>query len=120
MGYESRIIVMNRTTYDEPLAVFNLSKINGELLECFERVYNSPSPCFGDEKPTDIYLGNGFQVIKADSYGEHAKECSLFEFLPMLATLSATENYRRYDGLFAFLMAIRNRYDNVIIVHLGY
>lgn len=132
MGYESTITVIKRSKpkwedvrgFDEVLAIFEMGKIDGELINCFKSEYNSPSECFGDEKPTDLYLGGGLGEIKEDPYGDVPKECCFYDFYPVLLRCEANQHYRRYSSLMVFLQSFINSKDwdgdEIVLVHTGY
>lgn len=143
MGYESRITIIVRHSYeettekngieitskryyDETLASFNMCKIDEEIINVFKQDYNNGSDLYSDDDATtDLYFGGGLEVIKKDAYGDVPKEAPVRELVKALAIRSsACGYYRRYAMLFGFLSSL-NPYDwgsdsEFIAVHTGY
>lgn len=143
MGYESRISIMVRHTYEETteqngieitrkryynesLASFNMRKVDEEIINVFKTDYNNGSKIYSDdEATTDLYLGGGLEVFKKDPYGDVPKEAPIADLIKALAICSsACGYYRRYAMLLGFLASL-NPYDwghevEFIAVHTGY
>lgn len=131
MGYESRIYVVNRNRYEEDdvhgltevICAFNMGKIDGVLLDCFDKPFDNAMRLFGDEKPSSLYVGIGVDVIDKDLYGDVPKECDLVTFYTKLVECNIKQYYRRYDILISTLTPLvhgQNQWDEIVIVHTGY
>lgn len=118
MGYESRVIIARRgeiiPNYAEPIAEFNLCKIDGDFLDLFDEEYK------GDFY--DFYEGN--TPIKEDRYGDPLKYATFGRVYQWLLDNVRDKNFRRYDLLLGAMNVVRTCWEDTekdfIIIHYGY
>ena len=122
MGYESRIIVANKTglpcaentIFADVLAIFNMSRVDDALVAVFKQETNSRF----------YFPGDGDNPVTVDKYGSVPKEASVHDVYNCLVRLKDDWGYRRYDMLIAaleyFVNAEENTWDNIVVIHYGY
>ena len=124
MGYESRIYVIEKTSYSwaeengmkyaRVLAMFDVSKFY-ELSDWFS---NKPATNHY------IYADDGDTEIIEDRYGDTLKEASVKEVIDKLERMVENgEDYRRIFPLLAALKAFEshsNQWDDIAVLHYGY
>ena len=117
MGYESRVIIARKGSikgYAETIAEFNLSKVDGEFFNLFDKEYK------GDFY--DFYEGN--TPIKEDRYGDPLKYATFNKVYKWLLDNACKANYRRYDLLLGAMNAVRTGWAGLekdfILIHYGY
>lgn len=116
MGYESRVIIGRKLSKDyvEKIAELNLSKMDGDFLNLFDKEYTGHF--------YDFYTGD--TEVKEDRYGKPLT-CATFSKVYKYCLDNAREqNYRRLDMLLAVLNTIRTGWadecNEFIIIHYGY
>ena len=125
MGYESRIYVLNRKKFDEPigswtfydqyLASFDLSRVNQEVLEVLKA-----NPYINNDGNSDLYtIGD---ALKKDPYGDIPTMCKATDLYKVMQQMENKEHYRRYKMVLDFLapLLLSDDWDELIIVHTGY
>lgn len=114
MGYESKIYIVNRSTYKNPktektlisaleIASFDLCVMgnNSAFYGVFDREIDFDMYMPGvDEQGREI-----MEFTRFDCYGEHLKMCELSALLDVLKQAEEKEHYRRLPPLIAMLQA---------------
>lgn len=137
MGYESKIIVVERTEHQLPngepwvfgseIARFDLSKMGYESVsgKMFREIFETPidfnlyNVRYIDENEPNLDP----EEFRTDCYGEHCKYASLDEVLSWLSKSETSKEYRRAKLFFAFLQNLKNSeasFSEIAIVHFGY
>lgn len=117
MGYESKLIVVQKWSFDDAssfgdtIAELNLSKMGNSFFPIDETFENEI------EKP--IYL-NGREVIE-DCYGKKLHYTSVEKLLKVLYKCEAEEHYRRTElAINALKTFLSKDWNDVVVVHYGY
>ena len=124
MGYESRIYIVEKTSYSwsedngrkyaRVLAMFDVAKFY-ELSDWFR---NKPAT------KHYIYADDGDTQIIEDRYGDALKEASVKEVINRLERIvESGEDYRRIFPLLATLKAFEtqsNCWEDIAVLHYGY
>lgn len=118
MGYESRVIIARKSKfikgYAENIAELNLSKVDGDLLNLFDKEYKGE---FYD------FYGSDTRVTE-DRYGDKLKYAPFSKVYKYCLDNASKQNYRRLDLLLAVLNAVRQgwagEYNDFIVIHYGY
>lgn len=133
MGYDSRVIICERASFDKNgkqlfCAGFELARIEccGMGDECIDGKY------FTDlfDTPIDFDLHNVETSDKEDSgtrvdcYGKHCGYCTVDELIAWLARSECLrDGYRRAKLLLGALLTAKNvesQFDNIVCVHYGH
>lgn len=118
MGYESKIIVAEKSQWDcgevhyFPIAEVDLSKTGNEFLE----IYNK----FGKPIENEFFYEGEF--VKEDKYGDICKEVNIEVLKDGLNKVVTKDRYRRYNILKGLLDSF-NPYEwseNIVCIHYGH
>lgn len=118
MGYESKIIIAEKTDLDgkyfySKIADVKMSKCDGEFLQIFND--------YGKDIENEIYMDDTY--TQTDKYGDILREVNIEVLKDGLNKIIATkESYRRYNVLKGLLDAF-NPYEwseNIVCIHYGY
>lgn len=119
MGYESRIVIVEKcnyiedsnTRFAEVIAVFNLCCMGSK----FSSTVGSPMDCY-------FYLpGDSNKTITEDKYGSPICEIGIDDFINYIEKEGYA--YRRLKPMISLLYAFRedsDRWKNLTILHYGY
>lgn len=130
MGYESKVIVINRDeipnlwAVGQELARFDLSCMGYETYngKMFPELFTTPVDFNLYVRTTDEVVDEEF--YRKDNYGEHCKyTANLDEVISWLEEAEKKEHYRRARMLLNFLKAFKDQideYDEIVLVHYGY
>lgn len=115
MGYESRLIVVNRCksiNYAEKIAVINMCKMgygNG-----WKELFCNPFDC-------KLYADDGNTLLTKDNYGEKLKSADIQTVIDWIETKGRKMNYRRIEPLIGILKGFdTSEWEDLQIVHYGY
>lgn len=129
MGYESKIIVVERHVHDTPdgetwvygseIARFDLSKMG------YEKVWGADFPdMFTEPIDFDLYnMGGDSETTREDCYGEHCKWAALVDIIEWLEQSETGKEYRRAKLFLDFCKALqshKDEYGQIVLVHYGY
>jgi hypothetical protein len=120
MGYESKIIVAERSTssygekgciYCEVVSIFNLCKAS-----FITNAFKKP------EKPVEIYFdGDGDAPISEDCYGDQLTVASVADVIKVLKKEISKNSYRRLKPLLGMLEGFNvEEWNDLICIHYGY
>lgn len=125
MGYESKIIIVNRSQYTPAIinalvvAQYDLCNMGYKNTEFYD--------VFKNEIDYDLYLPNGDEIhpTRMDCYGKHMKSADIGELIAALKTCEAREHYRRIPPLIAMLESFdlsewNSEYHRLEAVHYAY
>jgi len=117
MGYESKLIVVERSEhkdinwiYGEVIAEFKLSCLPWDFDH--RKVFT---------EPIDFDLWDGDEKTREDKYGEHCGMAHVSEVVKALEQLAENEDYRRYAPCIALLKGFdESQWKDLRVVHWGY
>ena len=125
MGYESKIIIVERAQYTPNIisalvvAQYDLCNMGYKNREFYD--------VFKTEIDYDLYLPNGdeIQPLRMDCYGKHMKSADIGELIAALKVCDAREHYRRIPPLIAMLESFdlgewNSDYQRLEAVHYAY
>ena len=114
MGYESRIIIVERTELwnnyitAETIAEFNLCAVNW-----------NPEEVFPEE--IDFNFCTSGEVTKEDKYGKTCRMANIDDVVKALEEMAAKYNYRRFAPVIGLLKGFeQQKWDSLKVVHYGY
>lgn len=115
MGYESKLIVVNRDSnsildyvWAEVIAEFKMSCLPWNHRDIFQTPIDF-----------DIYV-NG-EPTRKDCYGEHCQMAKPDYVADVLEEMAKEENYRRYSPVIGMLRGFdKNEWDDLEVIHYGY
>ncbi len=115
MGYESKIIIVNRVeptwselAFAEVIAEFKLCCVGYEFKEAFT-------------EPIDFELYVGDTATQTDCYGELCKMADVDDVINALEALAKKESYRRFAPAIGLLKGFNvDEWDDLKVVHYGY
>ncbi len=124
MGYESKIYVVSKSSYDSPsdkgmrycqvIAMFDLCKFYP--LSCVTSTYPT-TECY-------FFADDGNTKVLEDMYGDPLKELPIEDVIEILETdLAMGSNYRRIYPTLAALKAInehKDQWKELAVLHYGY
>lgn len=133
MGYESKIVIVERSAYDNPggtwvygaeLARFDLSKMGYDYFDgkMFRELFTVPIDF-------DLYVNQSNEVeaedfYKIDCYGDHCKYTTDIDgVIAWLEQSEEKDHYRRAALFLDFLRVLKthlNEYNQIALVHYGY
>lgn len=129
MGYESKIIVVDREqhdtwTYGGEIARFDLSKMGHDRYnrKKFRELFTIPVDF-------DLYVNSSDEIVpdsfyREDCYGEICKYTeNIDEVISWLEQFEAHEHYRRAKLFLDFLRVLKDNladYRQIVLVHYGY
>ena len=125
MGYESKLIIINRTTWKgwDPLATKYVNYAFGEEIATFKL------SCMGNNfnhkeifsTPIDFDLYSDGEATREDCYGEHCGMAHLADVIEVLHEFAAKDDYRRLMPCISLLNGFdESRWDELVVVHWGY
>ena len=135
MGYESKIIIVDRSecempngktwVYGDEIARFDLSKMGNELVngKLFRNVFHTPvdfNLYVNNEDPNVSYSESYW---REDMYGAVCKWASVDEVMSWLKNSETAQTYRRAKLFFDFLRVLKmheSEYGQICVVHYGY
>ena len=114
MGYESKIIVVERTevwngtVVGETIAEFNLCVVNCNFADIFT-------------EPIDLNLYMDGNPTMSDCYGRHCCMADVDDVVKALEKMSEEIDYRRFAPVIGLLKGFeQNKWDTLKVVHYGY
>ena len=135
MGYESKIIVVDRREHELPsgetwvygdqIATFDLSKMGYERVngKTFSEVFLNPIDFNLYIQPEDPNVTYTDEYFREDCYGEHCKWATTYDVLEWLDESEVLHDYRRAKLFYDFLVSLNEHKDDwgqLCIVHYGY
>lgn len=135
MGYESKIIIMDRHEHTTPnngkwigaleIATFDLSKMGYEKVNGkeFTDIFKTPIDFdlyIQNEDPSTVYPA---EYWREDCYGEHCKYTTIENVIDWLEQSKVAKTYRRAKLLLNCLYSFRdiqNEFTQLCVVHYGY
>ncbi len=122
MGYESRIIVMNRSELTRPNGG---NWVYTENWVYAEKIAEMNMCCMGSdfkklfEKPIDYTIYVNDEKTDEDCYGEHIKYATIDRIVEWLENYN--EDYRRIAPLLGLLKGFdESEWDELQVLHYGY
>ena len=118
MGYESKIIVVQKWNLDD---VDSFGKSIAELNLCgMPNTFFPIKETFENELDKPIYLDGSGEVTE-DKYGEKLRYTSVERLLKVLYKCESEEHYRRTEMAINLLKSFTtNDWDNIVVAHYGY
>lgn len=117
MGYESKLVVVKKWSFDESssfgetIAELNLSVMGNEFFPI--------DKTFENEIDKPIYM-NSEEVIE-DKYGEKLRYTSVEKLLKVLYECESKEHYRRTEMAINLLKSFTTKdWNDIVVVHYGY
>lgn len=114
MGYESKLIIVDRHVWDsgyafaEMIAEFRMCCLPWNHREIFKT-------------PIDFDLYVGCEAVRKDCYGEHCKMAKPEVVVDALEKMAREEDYRRYNPIIQMLKGFdSNQWEDLEVVHYGY
>ena len=114
MGYESKLIVVERTeiwngiVVGEAVAEFNLCVVNCNFTDIFT-------------EPIDFNLYIDGNPTMSDCYGKHCCMADVDDVIKALEKMSEEIDYRRFAPAIGLLKGFeQQRWDTLKVVHYGY
>ena len=114
MGYESKIVVVDRSDIWDgyivggTIAVFNLSGINW-----------NPQEIFTEKIDFDLFVDG--ECTRVDKYGRHCYMADIDDVVKVLENMAEKESYRRFAPVIGLLKGFeQQRWDDLKVVHYGY
>ena len=121
MGYESRVIVVNRNEikHGDGTTFVYAEKIADIKMSC---MFNGFKALFDKEVDYELYIDNGDESTKTDMYGDVMTYTDCRTVIDYLENLMADgENYRRLSVLLGLLKGFNEeQWDDIQVVHYGY
>ncbi len=121
MGYESRLFIMNRTTWENTdKTVYHYAQELARINMCVMGYDNGFIELFTMPVDFEIY-GDNDADLTTDKYGDHVKYADFDTVIAWLEEIIKTDNYRRLKPLLAYLKAFdKTQWEDLIVVHYGY
>ena len=125
MGYESKIIVMDRKEYTigkikdayaSKIAEFDLCNMG--CIKFNEKYFNE---LFTNKIDFNVFVNN--EPVTTDCYGDDLKYTHISNVLEWLYESQKKEKYRRVTPLISYLETLKNdsvSWNEIVIVHYGY
>ena len=132
MGYESKIIVVNRReivpengmpvwVYGDELARFDFGKMGYDRVDdkVFWEIFNTPIDF-------NLYMGGEFsedEFYRIDCYGVHCKYTTLDAVIHWLTIWNKDKGYTRVAPVISYLADLKaheDSFNNIVVVHYGY
>lgn len=135
MGYESKIVIMDRHEYKKPngdkwifaleISTFDLSKMGYEKANghTFHDIFKTPIDFdlyIQNEDANNVYPA---EYWREDCYGEHCKYTTIENVIAWLEQSKTAKTYRRAKLLLNCLYSFRdiqNEFTQLCVVHYGY
>ena len=121
MGYESRILIVNRSEIELKNGT---SWVYGEKIADVKMacMYDGFTDLFDKKIDYDLYIDNADESTQTDKYGDvmtYTNCKTVIDYLEEL--IEAGENYRRLTVLLGLLKGIdESQWDDIQVVHYGY
>lgn len=124
MGYESKLIVVNKwfsddrnpfvkKSFGETIAVLNLCKMPNSFFPINET--------FENEIEENKYLFLDGEEVSKDRYGELVRYTSVEKLLKVLYKCESEEHYRRTEMAINLLKTFTSSdWDDIVVFHYGY
>lgn len=114
MGYESKIVVVDRSDIwdgyivGETIAVFNLSGVNW-----------NPAEIFTEKIDFDLFVDG--ECTREDKYGKTCRMADIDDVVKVLESMAEKYNYRRFAPVISLLKGFeQQRWDALKVIHYGY
>lgn len=122
MGYESRLIVVDRwetKSFDGKRVL----TVWGDKIAQFDMGYVAWNPNVVFTKPVDFPIGfdKWEEPTYTDKYGKHCGMADIHTVINVVEALEKSDHYRRFKPLLGFLKSLdESEWDDLRVVHFGY